>query len=289
MQEPVTAYGVCYSTSENPTLANFKTIDGSGTGSYTSDLSGLKSSTKYYVKAYATNAQGTAYGNQVSFTTNAVITSPTVTTSSVTSITSTTARCGGDVTSDGGTSVTKRGVCWNTNPNPTIANHITDDGSGTGPFTSDLTGLISSTTYYVRAYATNIQGTAYGNQVSFTAGQTITSPNVKTSSVTVTSTTARCVGDVTSDGGATVTARGVCWSTGLNPTIANEHMDEGNGTGNLYTYLTGLTQNTTYYVRAYATNSQGTAYGSALSFKTDWECGYPFPDARDGKSTVPFK
>jgi hypothetical protein len=91
-----------------------------------------------------------------------------VTTAPVSSITTTSAAGGGEVTDDGGAAVTARGVCWSLNPNPTIPDSHTVDGAGTGPFTSSLTGLIPGTTYYVRAYATNNQGTAYGNGVTFT-------------------------------------------------------------------------------------------------------------------------
>ena len=83
-------------------------------------------------------------------------------------ITSTTAQSGGNVTSDGGTAVTSRGVCWSPIPLPTIANSKTIDGSGSGSFTSNLTGLNPGTIYFIRAYATNSAGTSYGNQVSFT-------------------------------------------------------------------------------------------------------------------------
>jgi len=92
---------------------------------------------------------------------------PTVTTAAVTNITSTTAACGGNVTNEGSAAVTARGVCWNTSPGATIANSFTADGAGTGAFTSAISGLIETTTYYVRAYATNQFGTAYGNEVSF--------------------------------------------------------------------------------------------------------------------------
>ena len=93
---------------------------------------------------------------------------PTVTTNSVTNNVGTTATCGGNVTTDGGANVTARGVCWATSQNPTTANAKTSDGTGTGTFTSSLTGLSPATQYYVRAYATNSAGTAYGNQTSFT-------------------------------------------------------------------------------------------------------------------------
>jgi hypothetical protein len=93
---------------------------------------------------------------------------PGVTSASATSITQITATCGGNVTFDGNTTVTSRGVCWNTSQNPTTADSHTTDGSGTGGFTSSLIGLTANTTYYVRAYATNSVGTVYGNEVSFT-------------------------------------------------------------------------------------------------------------------------
>ena len=97
-----------------------------------------------------------------------VVSVPTVTTSSVSNITQTSAACGGNVTSNGGATVTARGVCWSTSQNPTVSNSHTTDGSGTGSFTSSITGLTASTTYYVRAYATNSAGTSYGEQKSFT-------------------------------------------------------------------------------------------------------------------------
>ena len=130
--------------------------------------------TTYYVRAYAINSAGTAYGSQVSFSTSQCpVNLPTVTTSSVTNIGQTSATSGGNVTSDGGATVTARGVCWSTSANPTTADSKTIDGSGTGSFTSSLNGLVPNTTYYVRAYATNSVGTAYGNQESFTTAGTV--------------------------------------------------------------------------------------------------------------------
>jgi|GEM_PF-3173397 len=92
---------------------------------------------------------------------------PTVTTDAISSIGSTTSTGGGNVTSDGGSTVTARGVCWSTSSNPTISNSKTTNSTGTGTFTSSITGLTAGTTYYVRAYATNAMGTSYGEQVSF--------------------------------------------------------------------------------------------------------------------------
>jgi hypothetical protein len=262
----VTARGVCWSTSTNPTTANSKTTNGSGTGSFTSCLTGLTANTLYYVRAYATNSVGTSYGNQVSFTTLAC-SLPTVTTATVTNINQTTATGGGDVTADGGAAVTARGVCWNTSPNPTTANNKTTDGSGTGTFTSSLTGLTANTLYYVRAYATNTAGTAYGNQVTFTTLSNL--PTVTTAPVIdITRHSATSGGNVTASGGSKVTARGVCWNTSPDPTTANSKTENGSGTGKFTSLLTGLKANTCYFVRAYAINAAGTAYGNQVTFTT---------------------
>jgi uncharacterized protein (TIGR02145 family) len=92
----------------------------------------------------------------------------TITTLPIGNTTSTSASTGGSISATSGSAVTQRGVCWSTAQNPTTANSSTNDGNGTGSFTSNLTGLTANTTYYVRAYAINSAGTAYGNQLSFT-------------------------------------------------------------------------------------------------------------------------
>ena len=460
----VTARGVCWSTEQNPTIENHHTTDGNGTGSYTSNLKDLNPNTKYYVRAYATNEKGTAYGEEKSFTTlenndddentingyeyvdlglpsglkwasynigattateagdffawgelepkaeyitdncstyaiemgnitaspqfdaarakwgstwrmptyneclelveqcswkwtevdgvkgNAVtgpngntiflpaagfrqgdalymngvygyiwcgtsyanelnfyaynmsyfngpadvywenrsigqnirpvsgnndgedeISLPTISTSSVYDIKDVSAVCGGNVSSDGGAIVTAKGVCWNTTPNPTIGNSFTNEGIGVGEFTSNITELIPNTIYYVRAYATNAKGTAYGEEETFTTLNEIIIelPTVVTLSVAdITETTALAGGNVTSDGGAEVISRGVCWSTNQNPSINDGHTNNGTGVGEFSSQITGLNSNTTYYVRAYATNEKGTAYGETMSFTT---------------------
>jgi len=195
---------------------------------------------------------------------------PVLTTVAISNITQTTATCGGNITSDGGATVTARGVCWSTGQTPTIADTKTTDGTGAGSFTSALTGLTANTTYYVRAYATNNVGTGYGSAMSLTTSlETGQIPVLTTSSVSnILQTTATCGGNITSDGGATVTTRGVCWSTGQTPTITDSKTTDGTGAGSFTSDMTGLTANTTYYVRAYATNSAGTGYGSAMSLTT---------------------
>jgi hypothetical protein len=125
-------------------------------------------STTYYVRAYATNSVGTVYGNEVSFTTLAPVVPTLTATTAISLITSTSAQSGGNVTSDGGATITARGVCWSTSPSPTISDSKTTNGSGLGSFSSNITGLTLGVTYYVRSYATNSAGTGYGSQTSFT-------------------------------------------------------------------------------------------------------------------------
>ena len=191
-----------------------------------------------------------------------------VTTGTTSEISYTTATCSGNVISDGGTNILAVGICYSTSNTPTLADNVTVDSYTSGPFTSTLTGLTAGTTYYVRAYVTNELGTAYGEVQSFTtAGYTV--PIVTTTTASnISSSSATSGGNVTDDGGTEVTARGVCWSTSHNPTTSNSTTTNGTGTGSFTSSLTGLSGGTTYYVRAYATNNEGTSYGNEISFNT---------------------
>ncbi|MDD4033221.1 MAG: FISUMP domain-containing protein [Bacteroidales bacterium] len=277
----ILARGVCWSTSQFPTISDSKISSGTGLGVFTDNITGLSPNTNYYVRAYATNSVGTAYGDQKTFKTQEEQKIPSVTTGDVTNITTTTADCSGNVTSDGNAAITARGVCWSTSENPTISNSKTTEGTSLGTYTSNITGLSPNTTYYVKAYATNSIGTAYGEQKSFKTQDDRTIPSVTTEDVTnITTRTATCTGNVTADGKADITARGICWSTSENPTTSNSKIINGLGLGTYTSNITGLSPNTTYYVKAYATNSIGTAYGEQKSFKTQDES---FIDRRDGK------
>lgn len=259
----VTTRGVCWNTKTNPTARlSTKTLNGSGLGYFPSVMSGLIAGTTYYVRAYAINMADTAYGNERTFI---IPTPPVVTTTSVTSITYNSAKSGGTVIS--GMDITERGIVWSTNPNPTIAlSTKTLDGTGTGSFTSTLTGLSHKTLYHVRAYAKNFLSVAYGNDISFTTADKI---EVTTDSVIIKSAnSAQCFGTVVSDGGNPVTSYGISWNTdSSNIKLLVKKTIDGMGTGSFSGNLAGLTPETLYYAAAYAINSKDTAFGVLLSFR----------------------
>jgi uncharacterized protein (TIGR02145 family) len=166
---PVTLRGVFWSTDSIPATSDPYTIDGTGTGTFTSQMTNLQPNTEYFVMAYATNSAGTGFGGIVSFVTDILPGSlPWVSTTGITNITDSTATSGGEVIDEGSSPVVSRGVCWSTIQNPTLADPHTSDGTGPGFFTSNLSGLMPGTPYFVRAYATNSTGTSYGGEASFT-------------------------------------------------------------------------------------------------------------------------
>jgi len=273
----VTSRGICFSTSINPTISGSHTTNGSGLGSFISNMTSLSANTTYYIRAYATNSGGTSYGNTISFTTLMEQTNPTLITNTATFITTISATSGGVITSDGGAEIIEKGVCFDTSPNPNYNSSKTNEGSGTASFTSLITGLSPNTTYYVRAYARNrdliggfyVYVTGYGQEEVFTTASDVSCnlPNVNTNTVnTITPSSVIGGGNVTNDGNCEVITKGLCWSTLMNPIILDYHTTDGSGIGAFSSSITGLTCGTTYYIRAYATNSSGTAYGNNVSF-----------------------
>lgn len=219
-----------------------------------------------------------------SSTGNIIAQLPSIATTNAGFVSTTSASSGGSISSDGGGAIIARGVCWNTAGNPSVNDKKTSDGTGVGIFTSSITGLEINTKYFVKAYATNSAGTAYGSEISFTTMAALTLPTVSTNEVSsIMITTVVCGGNVSDWGGTPVTARGVCWNSTGNPTINDNKTVEANGAGSFSSYITGLTKSTKYFVRAYATNNNGTNYGMVKEFTTQ----EPAPDvlkivAQDG-------
>ena len=355
----VTARGVCWSTKQNPTINDNKTTDGNGIGSYNSNLSNLSDNTKYYVRAYATNEAGTAYGEEKSFTTleeekqeepsgfengyayidlglpsglkwatsNVGAESQSASgdyyawgeTETKEEYTEANYSLNGiqmsDISGDPQYDVARKkwGSTWRiptkaeqqelidecewewkgngyivTGPNGNsiflpaagfrIGSSLNDAGSAGYYWSSTPYENNTNHAYYLSFYSGN-QGMVsyyrvYGQSVRPVFGNDKEEPEIKTPAVTtnsvtsITSESAVCGGNVTSDGNGTVTARGVCWSTKQNPTINDNKTTDGNGIGSYNSNLSNLSDNTTYYVRAYATNEKGTSYGLQKSFTT---------------------
>ena len=176
-EEDILQHGFCWSSTPSPVTTLYtKTELGhlDAATSFSSNITGLSSNLKYYVRAYVTNTSRTAYltstirtiyGNEMAFFT--LKDKPTVTTTAVTGITSNSAMSGGVIINMGGTLIFRKGVCWSNNTSPTIESDTTNNGFGSGSFISLMQNLSANTTYYVRAYATNKIGTGYGNELVF--------------------------------------------------------------------------------------------------------------------------
>lgn len=263
-----TEKGVVYDINQDPTIESNKVTyaDTADNAAYSVVIRELDYATKYYVRAYAMNGTTAIYGDTLSFTTKPVV--PELTTAEITNITGNSASGGGEVTIAGGAAVTAYGICYSTEQDPTTEDQITEDGSGTGAFTSELTELLGNTTYYVRSYATNSAGTGYGPEVSFTT--LVGLPAVATGAVSnISKTGATVAGSLTSDGGGTITERGIVWGLNADPTTAdNKVADAGTDIGDFTADVSGLDLSTTYHVRAYAINSAGTSYGDDVTFTT---------------------
>jgi hypothetical protein len=272
----ITNKGICWSTSANPTISNSFVSAGSGVSSFNSVLSGLTVNTLYYVRSFAVNATGTAYGNQLTFTTTgSPVPIPGVPTVGTVSIVKTVSSYvgGGYISYDGGSAITQQGICWNTTGTPTITDNIVaDDSTGQG-FFSTIVNIPNTCniTYYIRAFAINATGIAYGNQV--TVGSGLVSSFDVPILVSNNGTSATISSNILTDGGCSVTQRGICWSITSNPTLvlpssaANPFkLVSGSGIGTFEAVMNNLVPNTTYYVRTYATTSTGTYFSSQVSF-----------------------
>jgi len=269
-------YGHCWDIIQMPDTNDNKTSFGSSTGNktYSSTLQYLLQGKQYFIRAYFIVDDIAIYSDQKSFYT--LLTGlPVVQTDSITNITASSALFAAKVVNDGGEPVTSRGFCWSALTNPTLSDDFTESGSGLGSFTTELTSLDTSTAFYVRAYATNSNGTQYGNELSFKTRNGI--PTLVTADLTkVSSGTYTCGATLVDDGGATLEGFGLVWSnTNQYPTTESNN-GIYNYTSNQTTFttdITGLYNYLIFYIRAYVVNPYGIFYGNSilLPIRTDWQ------------------
>lgn len=263
----VTERGFCYSTSSTPTIQDQVVACGNGKGwfSATINTKDLSVSSTYYFRPYATNSKGTAYGSSFSHTTGDGL--PSVVSLGSSSVKATSASIGGRLDSNGGYSITERGVCWDTEGTPSIEkSHKYIDGNEYSNYWIDVDNLAPNTRYYARAYAKNINGVSYGMLVDFKTKEGI--PTVETTQLKRGNTIIECYGNVSSDGGFSISRRGFCYSTHSSPSLNDNVVDYTPGTGEYMVSIDGLNEGTTYYVRAFAQNQQGIVYGGEKSILT---------------------
>jgi len=266
----VTERGICYSIYENPTLSDSIRLAGTGIGRFTCNMTNLTNATTYYVRAFATNSEGTSFGEVFTMRTIEHPILASVTTDEVSNISINSAVCGGNVTNDGYADVTERGICYATHEEPTVFDFKVEGGEGLGLFQCRMSDLEVLTKYYVRAYALNSEGYAYGNEVNFTTADETMLPEVITKEIKdITHFNAIGVGEVVANGGLEIVERGICWSTSPNPVTTQNKLTAGTGMGEFELRMQSLFHSTTYYVRAFAANAAGMAYGNEISFTTD--------------------
>ena len=268
-----TERGFVYSSSAQPTIDNNTgriTAAVNGQPTFSANVSGLSSNSSYYVRAYAINSIGVAYGNDVFFTTGSVQTE--VSTSAATNISASSATLNGTILEVGSPAYTEKGFCYNTTGNPTTSNNkIVVSGSGAGTYSTEVNNLAYNTTYYVRAYAIQNGHPVYGNPITFSTSWTNT--QVQTSAATsISATSATLNGIIIEMGSPAYTERGFCYSSSSStPTISNTKVTvSGSGNGNYSKNVTGLGYETTYFVRAYALQNGQPVYGNVISFATVW-------------------
>ena len=175
-----------------------------------------------------------------------------------------------EAVSNGGMSLLNLGICWNTNDDPQPTDScVYSQQNSLGEYNCYMTHLLPSTTYFVRAFATNDNGVGLGNILQFTTMEAIEMPSVYTfEAENITMTSATCGGSVLSEGSSTVTERGICWGLESEPDLNDNHCESGSGLGVFSINLTDLEPAKTYYVRAYAINSQSIKYGNEVTFRT---------------------
>lgn len=263
--------GICYSKlSTRPGIdGDHLTSEGGDNNSIRVTLA-LEEGTRYYVTAYATTQDGTFYSPATQFST-AQTKVPTLTAPVISDKDETFATATATIENSGDAEILVKGICWSDAlSTPTVDNaHIADAASAGNSIRIKMEGLTAGTTYYVRAYAENKNGYAYSSTVTFSTNQTYLPGMGALSFTDITETAARASAEITTDGGTPILEYGICYSTTvLSPTI-NDPKKSITGSATTFAIeLDGLAKGTTYHVRAYARNKNGTTYSMVRDLST---------------------
>jgi Leucine-rich repeat (LRR) protein len=278
-ETPILKRGFCISTNPTPTTTDSTFNTGDGIGIFNLVVIKLKAGTKYNVRAFATNAMGTSYGKELTFST-LEYKLPTIQTNPATDIGLDVVTLSGNVKDLGRGELKERGIVVSKSPKPTIEDlKFKSSVTDLGEYKIVVTKLEVNTKYYVKAYAQNEAGIVYGDDINFTTDN-YTAPKVSTNDLqNVSFTSLRAGFEIQSEGNTKVTDRGVVISTNPIPDLTDLKIQMGDGIGGEMRDITGLASNVTYYLRAYATNKWGTSYGDIRKFTTKDNTPPPAPPA----------
>jgi hypothetical protein len=262
----ITEYGVCWATTELPTIDDnkesypYNTVD-----VFQCKITQLEPETKYFYRAFAVNSAGVAYGAQKSFTTTKA---PKLQGLVISGIGADNIVCNDVVIDTVDSDVKTVGFCWNEtgNPVPEANNTVEVVRDENGAISGTIWGLQGGTTYYVRPFIKSTQGLTYGNEIEC---KTLSIPELSIYNVySITKNTAMEGAVIVDNGGAAIEEKGFCWSTEENPTIEDSKISVSTDDKIFYGQMDGLLPATMYYVRAYAKNKIGIAYSSNATFVT---------------------
>lgn len=264
-----TERGFVYATTPSPTIYNEKVlVSGTGVGKYSAKVEGLEEGKIYYIRAFASNVKGTAYGEQVTLDYNAAMPQVSTLEAKDRNIAQGTATFSGKIDALGDLGYTERGFVYSATHEPTIEDtRVIAEGTGTGLFSAKATGLAEGHIYRIRAYATNAKGTVYGKEITMDYNATLASVStLEVQNKNIAQGTATFNAIVKTKGDPIFTEKGFVYATTQHPTIDNEKIVvAGSEIGKYSAQATGLAEGKTYYIRAYITNMKGTSYGEEIT------------------------
>lgn len=262
--------GVCYGKTALPTINDSRqTATSEKDNTFSCRLNSLEKESVYYVRAYIKSSDNTIYyGNDRSFKTTKEVKLPTLSEINISNIQTTSANFVGSIMSDGNSEITECGFCWSDVAEPTIVDNIANCDPQSNEMGKNITSLKEGTRYFVRSFAKNAMGYAYSEVVSFET-KAVTKPEVTGVSINnVGRTTAYVSASIISDGNAHINEAGFCWSVSPAPTVYDNKITV-EVLGGLNAKIIGLPELSTIYIRAYAANEKGLAYGETSSFSTN--------------------